>query len=124
MPFLCGQIGVNLEADAEAMIEEVLARSAPDTAVINQAEADREGIQRQHVFRKLSDVTVGGTVAARAAEPGTVIDSLTQHPEVDAVMSAVQAILDSIRRRRATSRRDASRSSSSRVSPITCGSRR
>ncbi|MBA2627490.1 MAG: DUF2935 domain-containing protein [Gemmatimonadales bacterium] len=46
------------------------------------------------VFRKLSDDTVGGTVAALAAEPGTVIDSLTQHPEVDAVMSAVQTILD------------------------------
>ncbi len=46
------------------------------------------------VFRKLSDDSVGGTVAALAAEPGTVIDSLTQHPEVDAVMSAVQTILD------------------------------
>ncbi len=46
------------------------------------------------VFRKLSDDTVGGTVAALAAEPGTVIDSLAQHPEVDAVMSAVQTILD------------------------------
>jgi hypothetical protein len=46
------------------------------------------------VFRNLSDDTVGGTVAALAAEPGTVIDSLVQHPEVDAVMSAVQTILD------------------------------
>lgn len=46
------------------------------------------------VFRKLGDDTVGGTVAALAAEPGTVIDSLAQHPEVDAVMSAVQTILD------------------------------
>ena len=46
------------------------------------------------VFRKLSDDSVGGTVAALAAEPGTVIDSLTHHPEVDAVMSAVQTILD------------------------------
>ena len=46
------------------------------------------------VFRKLSDDTVGGTIAALAAEPGTVIDSLAQHPEVDAVMSAVQTILD------------------------------
>jgi DUF2935 family protein len=46
------------------------------------------------VFRKLSDDSVGGTVAALAAEPGTVIDSLAQHPEVDAVMSAVQTILD------------------------------
>ena len=47
-----------------------------------------------NVFRKLSDDTVGGTVAALASEPGAVVDSLTQHPEVDAVMSAVQTILD------------------------------
>jgi hypothetical protein len=46
------------------------------------------------VFRKLADDSVGGTVAALAAEPGTVVDSLAQHPEVDAVMSAVQTILD------------------------------
>lgn len=47
-----------------------------------------------NVFRKLSDDSVSGTVAALAAEPGTVLDSLTKHPEVDAVMSAVQTILD------------------------------
>ncbi len=32
--FLCGQIGVTLEAEANATIEEVLARSAPDAEVI------------------------------------------------------------------------------------------
>ncbi|MBA3778706.1 MAG: DUF2935 domain-containing protein [Chloroflexi bacterium] len=46
------------------------------------------------VFRRLRDDSVGGTVGALAAEPGTVIDSLAQNPEVDAVMSAVQTILD------------------------------
>ena len=46
------------------------------------------------VFRKLSADSVAGTVRALAAEPGTVIESLTQHPEIDAVMSAVQTILD------------------------------
>ena len=47
-----------------------------------------------NVFRNLRDDSVGGTVAALAAEPGTVVDSLAQHPEIDAVMSAVQTILD------------------------------
>ena len=47
-----------------------------------------------NVFRQLQDDSIGGTVAALAAEPGTVVDSLAQHPEVDAVMSAVQTILD------------------------------
>jgi hypothetical protein len=47
-----------------------------------------------NVFRQLQDDSVGGTVAALAAEPGTVVDSLAQHPEIDAVMSAVQTILD------------------------------
>ena len=47
-----------------------------------------------NVFRRLSDDTVGGTVTALAEEPGTVIDSLAQNPELDAVMSAVQTIPD------------------------------
>jgi Domain of unknown function (DUF2935) len=46
------------------------------------------------VFRHLSDDSVGGTVAALAAEPGTVVGSLIQNPDVDAVMSAVHTILD------------------------------
>jgi hypothetical protein len=46
------------------------------------------------VFRRLSDGGVGGTVAALAEEPGTVVSSLAQNPELDAVMSAVQTILD------------------------------
>jgi hypothetical protein len=46
------------------------------------------------VFRQLGDDSVAGTVGALASEPGIVLDSLSQHPEVDAVMSAVQTILD------------------------------
>lgn len=43
------------------------------------------------VFRRLGD---GGAVAALTAEPGTVVGSLVQNPDVDAVMSAAQTILD------------------------------
>jgi hypothetical protein len=46
------------------------------------------------VFRELRGDTPADAVAALAAEPGTVVDSLAQHPEIDAVMSAVQTILD------------------------------
>lgn len=42
------------------------------------------------VFRELG----GGGAAAIASEPGTVLDSLIQHPETDAVLSAAQTILD------------------------------
>jgi DUF2935 family protein len=47
-----------------------------------------------NVFRQLGGGGVGGTVAALAQEPATVVDSLVQNPELDAVMSAVQTILD------------------------------
>ena len=60
----------------------------------DEFELIEKAFSASNVFRKLSDDSVGGTVAALAAEPGTVVDSLAQHPEVDAVMSAVQTILD------------------------------
>lgn len=60
----------------------------------DEYELIEKAFSASNVFRKLADDSVGGTVAALAAEPGTVIDSLVQHPEVDAVMSAVQTILD------------------------------
>ena len=44
------------------------------------------------VFRDLG--SAGGAVAALADEPRTVIDSLAKNPELDAVMSAAQTILD------------------------------
>jgi hypothetical protein len=43
------------------------------------------------VFRELRD---GGAGAAVASEPGTVLQSLLQNPETDAVLSAAQTILD------------------------------
>ncbi len=60
----------------------------------DEYELIEKAFSASNVFRKLSDDSVGGTVAALVAEPGTVVDSLVQHPEVDAVMSAVQTILD------------------------------
>lgn len=36
----------------------------------------------------------GGTARALADEPGTVVDSLVKNPEIDAVMSAAETILD------------------------------
>jgi hypothetical protein len=43
------------------------------------------------VFRELGD---SGAVAALTSEPGTVVQSLIEHPEADAVLSAAQTILD------------------------------
>jgi hypothetical protein len=45
-----------------------------------------------NVFRDLGGP--GGAVAALAGEPGAVLDSLAKNPELDAVMSAAQTILD------------------------------
>lgn len=46
------------------------------------------------VFRKLSGGKLTNVLAATAAKPGVVVDSLMQNPEIDAVMSAAQTILD------------------------------
>lgn len=46
------------------------------------------------VFRKLQSDGVAGAVAALSAQPGTVVDSLGQNPDLDAVMSAAQTMLD------------------------------
>jgi Domain of unknown function (DUF2935) len=46
------------------------------------------------VFRDLSADGLKGAVKALAHEPGTVLGSLKQNPEMDAVMSAAQTILD------------------------------
>ena len=47
-----------------------------------------------NVWRSIGDDSVGGAIKAVASEPGAMIDSLTRNPEVDAVMSAVESILD------------------------------
>lgn len=46
------------------------------------------------VFHDLHDGKIGGTVKALAHHPGTVVDSLRKNPEMDALMSAAQTILD------------------------------
>jgi hypothetical protein len=46
------------------------------------------------VFWKLQKDGVAGAVSALAAAPGTVAGSLAQNPELDAVMSAAQTMLD------------------------------
>jgi hypothetical protein len=60
----------------------------------DEFELIEKAMSTSNVFRQLGDDSVAGTIGALASDPGTVIDSLTQHPEVDAVMSAVQTILD------------------------------
>jgi len=46
------------------------------------------------VFRELQKDGVAGAVSALAAQPGVVAGSLGQNPEIDAVMSAAQTMLD------------------------------
>jgi hypothetical protein len=46
------------------------------------------------VFRELQRDGVAGAVSALAAQPGTVAGSLSQNPDLDAVMSAAQTMLD------------------------------
>lgn len=60
----------------------------------DEFELIEKAMSTSNVFRQLGEDNVGGTIGALAAEPGTVLASLSQHPEVDAVMSAVQTILD------------------------------
>ena len=60
----------------------------------DEFELIEKAMSTSNVFRQLGDDSVAGTVGALASEPGTVLSSLSQHPEVDAVMSAVQTILD------------------------------
>lgn len=60
----------------------------------NEFELIEKSFSTATVFRRLGDDTVAGTVEALAQEPGTVIDSLAKNPDIDAVMSAAQTILD------------------------------
>src|SRR5688500_17532287 len=46
------------------------------------------------VFRELQRDGLDGAVSALTSEPGTTLASLSQNPEIDAVMSAAQAMLD------------------------------
>jgi hypothetical protein len=46
------------------------------------------------VFWKLEKDGVAGAVSALSAQPGVVVDSLAKNPDLDAVMSAAQTMLD------------------------------
>jgi hypothetical protein len=58
----------------------------------NEYELIEKSFSTATVFRDLGGR--GGAVAALADEPGTVLGSLAKNPELDAVMSAAQTILD------------------------------
>jgi hypothetical protein len=60
----------------------------------NEYELIEKSFSAANVFRQLGDDSVAGTVEALGQEPGTVIDSLSKNPDIDAVMSAAQTILD------------------------------
>jgi hypothetical protein len=58
----------------------------------NEFELIEKSFAASNVFRDLGKP--GGAVAALVGEPGTVLDSLAKNPDLDAVMSAAQTILD------------------------------
>ena len=51
-------------------------------------------MKTSRVFADLHQGGIGGVAAAVIHEPGTVVDSLVQNPETDAILSAAQTILD------------------------------
>jgi hypothetical protein len=51
-------------------------------------------MKTSRVFADLHRGGIGGVMAATAHEPGTVVGSLVQNPETDAVLSAAETILD------------------------------
>jgi hypothetical protein len=58
----------------------------------NEYELIEKSFSTATVFRELGDG--GGAIGALAREPGVVVDSLVKNPELDAVVSAAQTILD------------------------------
>ena len=51
-------------------------------------------MKTSRVFQDLHRGGVGGALKALVDEPGTVVNSLTQNPETDAILSAAETILD------------------------------
>ena len=60
----------------------------------DEYELIEKALKTAKVFRELQRDGVAGAVSALAAEPATVVGSLGQNPEMDAVMSAAQTMLD------------------------------
>jgi hypothetical protein len=60
----------------------------------DEYELIEKAFKTAEVFRELQKDGIAGAVSALAAHPGTVADSLGKNPDVDAVMSAAQTMLD------------------------------
>jgi hypothetical protein len=60
----------------------------------DELELVEKAMDTSEVFRKLGAGGVGGAAAALAAQPGTVVGALTEHPETSAVLSAAETILE------------------------------
>jgi hypothetical protein len=60
----------------------------------DEYELIEKAFKTAEVFRELQKDGVAGAVTALAAQPGVVADSLGKNPDVDAVMSAAQTMLD------------------------------
>jgi hypothetical protein len=53
-----------------------------------------KAMRTSRVFAELGSGGIGGAVSATLREPATVVSSLAQNPETDAVVSAAQTILE------------------------------
>jgi hypothetical protein len=60
----------------------------------DEYELIEKAFKTAEVFRELQKDGIAGAVTALAAHPGTVADSLGKNPDLDAVMSAAQTMLD------------------------------
>jgi len=60
----------------------------------DEFELVEKATKTSHVFRKLGSGGLGGAASALAAEPGTVVGALMDHPETSAVLSAAETILE------------------------------
>lgn len=60
----------------------------------DEVELVEEATKTAKVFEKLGAGGVGGAAAALSAEPGVVVNALTENPETSAVLSAAETILE------------------------------
>lgn len=60
----------------------------------SEVELIEKAYRTSRVFEELGAGGVGGAASALAAEPGTVVQALTDHPETSAVLSAAETILE------------------------------
>lgn len=60
----------------------------------DEFELIEKATKTSNVFKELNGGGIGGAVSATVKEPGIVTDSLIKNPEIDAVLSAAETILD------------------------------